>query len=475
MRLSTRLLSAFLLLLASLAIPATAEVTIELLPPDEPARVTATAPAPKEGEGTVLVLPYFRTTLGDPSAETTLYAVRNNSANPLSVRLTYVVPSSGAPPKVEEVLIAPHGVRSVNLQFVQNLPNNAGLSIGYLVAEALGNSLPAGVISGDYFRVDPLGDAANGGAMLPMEQTACRSWSHRFFSGGDFDGGSRISFLALDRPGQGPTVAGNVYNESGALVGVVSVSSTTDVFEVSDADLSLPANFGSIDWIFQGNSHGAVTTTFTANNRFSVGVDAACIDGVGSGPAPEPNAVVFELPGNFLTCNRCGNWQFDMPIPGGRRNFSKVIVDFDVFVAGWDPNRPNGFHCIFWLNNGPQWPDMMGYLNSRGTQNRVAFQTNGPLGNPIGVERYRSPGVEIGQNYHVHYEYDTVAKVVTYQIRHPNGDLRVGDTINLPNNVAPLSSNYAFIQFGSQPGGPAESLTERWRWSNFRAQFIPVE
>ncbi|NJL28468.1 MAG: hypothetical protein HC897_11560 [Thermoanaerobaculia bacterium] len=45
--------------------------------------------------------------------------------------------------------------------------------------------------------------------------------------------------------------------------------------------------------------------------------------------------------------------------------------------------------------------------------------------------------------------------------------------IALPNNVGPLSTSYTFIQFGSQPGGPVESLTERWRWSNLRVQFIP--
>ncbi|NJL28469.1 MAG: hypothetical protein HC897_11565, partial [Thermoanaerobaculia bacterium] len=229
-------------------------------------------------------------------------------------------------------------------------------------------------------------DAATGDALVAGELTSCKRWSHRFFNGGGFNGGSRIAFLALDRPSEGPTVSGNVYDEAGNLVSVINLTSVRNAFEVTDADLNLPTNFGSIDWVFQGQAHGVVTNTFTANDRFSVGVDAACVDGVdsGSNPDPEPNATVFELPGNFLTCNRCGNWQYDMPIPGGRKNFSKVVVDFDVFIAGWDNNRPNGFHCIFWLNNGPNWPDMMGYLNSRGTQNRVVFQTNGPLGNPIG-------------------------------------------------------------------------------------------
>lgn len=435
---------------------------------------TTPAVATKAGENNTLVLPYFRATLTDPNGEATLYAVRNNGASPVTVRFSYYGASGGSAALVEEEVLAAHAVRSVNLQLVSGLPSNgSGVSTGYLIVEALDDSLAAGTLSGDYFRVSPSNDSANGNPLLPGAATDCKRWSHRFFNGGGFNGGSKIAFLVLDRPSAGPVVIGNVYNEAGDLITMVPLESNRNAFEVSDADLQLPVSFGSIDWFFQGGAHGTVTTTFTANDRFSAGVDAACVDGVGTGPAPEPNATVFELPGTFLTCNRCGNWQYDMPIPGGRRNFSKVIVDFDVFIAGWDPNRVNGFHCIFWLNNGTQWQDMMGYLNSRGTQNRVVFQTNGPLGNPIGVERYRSPGIEVGQTYHVHYEYDTINKTVSYQILTTSGELRVGDVIALPANVGPLSTSYTFIQFGSQPGGAVESLTERWRWSNFRAQFVP--
>lgn len=463
---------ALLLLLPSFAILATPESTDGFDVPDELGQ--ATAPAPKQSESNTLLLPYFRTVLGDPNAETTLFAVRNNGGSPLTVRFTYVVPDSGVPPKIEEEIIPAHGVRSVNTRLVSALPNNTGISIGYLRVEALGESLPAGVISGDYFRVTPSADAANGGAMLPIEAAACKSWSHRFFSGGDFNGGSRIAFLAFNRPAQGPTVVGNVYNEAGDLIHTVPLTLASEVLEVSDIDLDLPASFGSIDWVFQGDAQGVVTTTFTASERFSVGVDAACVDGVGGGPDPEPNAVVFELPGNFFTCNRCENFQHNMPIPGGRRDFSKVIVDFDVFVAGFDTNRPSGFHCLFWLNNGTQWPDMMGYLNWRGTRNLTVFQSNGPFGFPPGMERVKSPGVLGGETYHVHYEYDTIEKVVFYEIRRPNGELRVADSFALPNNVRPLSTSFTFIQFGTQ-AGEVESRTERWRWSNFRAQLIPAE
>lgn len=461
-----------LFVMTVLAVPVAAEVVIEVHDPIAPARVTATAPTRQLADGPAVVLPFYRALVDNPSGETTLYAVRNNSSQPVNVRFSYYAAHNGALVLEEDRNIAAHAVRTVNVRSGANLPANGnGIAEGFMVAEALGGSLPNAVLSGDYFRVDPMGAAANGGALLTAEETACKRWSHRFFSGGGFDGGTQIAFLALDRPAQGPLIAGNVYDEAGEMVSVISVSSDQAAFEISDLDLDLPVSFGSIDWVFQGDSHGAVTTTFSAENLFSVGAEATCVEGAESEPPPD-GAEVFELPGTFLTCRRCGNWQYDMPF-ASQRQFSKVIVDFDVFISAWDPNKPNGFHCLFWLNNGTQWQNMMGYMNSRGTQNRMVFQSNGPLGNPIGVERYASPGLSTGQSYHVHYEYDTVSKAVWYEVRTSSGVFLVGDLFPLPENVGPLSTNYTFIQFGSQPGGPAESLTEGWSWSNFRAQFIP--
>ncbi|RMH21686.1 MAG: hypothetical protein D6696_05220 [Acidobacteria bacterium] len=459
------------LLLVACALPPSleAEVAVRLEPAARPATPAAGGGKTELAGDGALVLPYFAVDAGDPQGETTLFAVRNNGSSPVTVRFTYFAAGGGDAAVVEERQIAPHAVRTVNLRAVEGLPvDDRGLAEGFVVAQALGAAAGAGVLSGDFFRLDPAQAAANGGSLRPALDTSCRRWSHRFLSGGPFTGSTRIAFLALDRPATGPAVAGNVYNEAGDLVAVVSVTADQDAFEISDADLELPVKFGSIDWVFQGQGHGAVSATFSASGLFSVGAEAACTEDAET----IPGAVLFELPGTFLTCDGCANWQFDMPFDQ-RREFSKVTVDFDLFVAGWDPARPNGFHAIFWLNNGSRWQDMMGYLNSRGTQNRTVFQSNGPLGNPIGVEIVTYPGVEVGQSYHVHYEYDTIDKVVWYEIRTPSGELRVGDAIPLPAGVGKLSTSYTFIQFGSQPGGPVESLTEGWRWSNLRALFIP--
>lgn len=466
------LLSAALLAVA-LAASATAEVWVEVLPATAPVAADRAA-TPKVAASPSVVLPYFRTAVNDSQGETTFFAVRNNHTSAVQVRVTYFGPS-GTPARTSDVQIAANGVFTRDLRAVEGLPATDGIATGAVVIEALGDGLPTGTLSGDYFRVNPDGAAANGGALLPLSDTDCNRWTHRILDGGPFEGGTRLSFLALDAPTEGATLSGNVFNEAGQLVSVVAVTSDEIAFELTGEELMLPTDFGSIDWVFSGDGHGTVAVTYSALGQYSVGAEAACVDVVeeepDTEPEPDPGTVVFELPGTFLDCRGCGNWQYDMPL-GETRFFRRVILDFDLYVDQWDPSLPNGFHCIFWLNNGTRWQDMMGYLNSRGTQNRTVFQSNGPLGNPIGVERYASPGVLQGGNYKVHYEYDTIEKIVWYRITDSDGNTRVADVIQLPSNVGPLRTNYTFIQFGSQPNGVVESLTERWRWSNFKAQFI---
>ena len=460
------LLPLFLILAA--AVPSWAEVVITSVPLTPPAPYTVPPPAKMAVDDGAVVLPYFEVDRNDPSGETTMFAVRNNSSTPVGVRISYYDARNDAQPvATEDRGIGAHAVRTVNLRFVDGLETDAsGISRGYVVVEPLGGQ--EAHLTGDYFRVDATGSEANGGSLVTGETTACRRWSHRFLSGGGFDGGTRIAFLALDPAPQGPTVVGNVFDEAGNQIHTVALTSDEAAFEVADTDLELPIPFGSIEWVFQGEGHGTVSNTFTANGLLSVGLEAWCVDDV----AAPPGSTVFELPGNYLTCQGCGNWQYDMAF-GGTRSFSKVVIDFDVFVAGWDPSRPTGWHMLFWLNNGPRWQDMMGYLNSRGTTGRTVFQVNGPLGNPIGVEQYASPTVQVGQRYHVHYEYDTTERVVWYEIRDAAGAVRVSDAIALPANVGPVRTNFAFIQFGSQPGGAVESLTNGWRWFDFRAVWIP--
>ena len=187
--------------------------------------------------------------------------------------------------------------------------------------------------------------------------------------------------------------------------------------------------------------------------------------GGGEDPPVDPTAVVFSLPGNFLTCSGCGNWQYDMPF-GSTRRFRKIVLDFDVWAKQWDSGRPNGFHCVFWLNNGSAWSNMMGYLNSKGTQGRMTFQVNWG----VGREASQNPGMQLGTWYHVHYEYDMIEGAVWYEIRN-GASVRVSGSYDT--GADEVSTSKMFVQFGSQIAEGPESRTPGWKWSDLTAQFIP--
>lgn len=180
-------------------------------------------------------------------------------------------------------------------------------------------------------------------------------------------------------------------------------------------------------------------------------------------------STIFQLPGQFLECTKYNtNWQYNMNFPAVL-TFKKVIVDFDMYVKNWDPAKPGGTHCIFWLNQGRSWSNMMGYLNSLGQKNFTRLKVNyGGVDTPVN----NSPGVKQLSNYHVNFLYDGPNKKASYKILNSSGSLLVSGT--RPRTTGSFSTSYHRIQFGTQvaPEGP-EAKTYGWKFSNFRAEYIP--
>lgn len=180
-------------------------------------------------------------------------------------------------------------------------------------------------------------------------------------------------------------------------------------------------------------------------------------------------STIFQLPGQYLECTKYNhNWQYNMYFPGGKV-FKKVILDFDVNVGAWDKNKPNGAHCLFWLNKGKPWRDMFGYLNAMGTRNMTKFRVNYGGTDLAGNN---SPGVKPGNAYKVHYEYDCINKKAWYKIANAAG--ATVTTRSFARQGSSFSTSWHRIQFGTQiaPEGP-EAKTYGWKFSNFRAEYVP--
>jgi hypothetical protein len=186
-------------------------------------------------------------------------------------------------------------------------------------------------------------------------------------------------------------------------------------------------------------------------------------------PRPLPtNSTIFTLPGTYLNCTKFNhNWRYNMRF-GEAKTFRKAIMDFDVYVASWDKQKPSGTHCLFWLNMGSSWSNMFGYLNSTGTKGGTRFGVNYGGGD---FRDGKSGGVRIGRNYHVSYAYDGPEKEVWFKVT-SNGSTTVQGSYNRTSSQ--FNSSTFFIEFGSQtaPEGP-EAKTYGWKFSNFRGEFVP--
>ena len=200
----------------------------------------------------------------------------------------------------------------------------------------------------------------------------------------------------------------------------------------------------------------------------------------GPGPDPDPDpdpepgdAVVFQRNGTFVTypTSRWSvhNYRINMPF-GGSRDFKKVVVDFDFHVGGWDPQHTNGFHCIFWLENGHLWSNMFGYVNSRGTKGTTVFQVNATGGGH--VETSQSKTVQQNSDYHMHYEYNKVTKEVFYRITGPGGATVVSKSYPLHGGNTFSTSSF-FVEFGAQRAEGPEAYTPRWSFSNMKTVYYP--
>ncbi|MCL4837701.1 MAG: hypothetical protein KJ058_07045 [Thermoanaerobaculia bacterium] len=189
---------------------------------------------------------------------------------------------------------------------------------------------------------------------------------------------------------------------------------------------------------------------------------------------------VFQLPGEFLVGSWSNmNWQYDMYF-GGQHSFKKIVIDLDVVRGRWagrvndDPtNYGRDYYCVFWLNNGRSWDNMLGYLNFLypGTQLESQVNWGGYWSPPrYGLKLVTSCPTNEGQQYHIQWVLDAENDYQYFKMT--SGGQTICETAG-GGNFPTVVTSYAPIQFGSQysPVGP-EGATIGWRFSNFKAQFL---
>jgi hypothetical protein len=190
--------------------------------------------------------------------------------------------------------------------------------------------------------------------------------------------------------------------------------------------------------------------------------------GGGGGGGGEPGATVFELPGTYLACNSNNTgWSYTMNL-GHTKSFTKVIVDFDVYISGWDPHKQDGWHQLLWLQEDAQhWDQMYGYLNATGpTQYKIILETQ--IG---GADRQVKNENLTGKTVHVNYTYDTGSRTNSYRISQ-NGNTLINGGYGIP--LHSIQTDGMFLAQGTwyADSGP-EATTFGWKFSNLRVQYVP--
>ncbi len=136
---------------------------------------------------------------------------------------------------------------------------------------------------GDYFRITPLEDFATGGTLIRTgtdtgKPDLCRHWATRFLVGGGFSGGSQFAFYSAGHREELSEVAtGKVYDQEGNFLRTVSITGGQSM-EVDAEHLDLGATAGTIEWTFTEGGVGRISTTYSANGRYSVSLQGECLD-----------------------------------------------------------------------------------------------------------------------------------------------------------------------------------------------------
>lgn len=225
-----------------------------------------------------LVLPHFDLGPNLGRDSTTLFSVRN-SQGPSDLRYDYFDEFGNL--VVSEVQqLAGQAIRSVNLRDIDGLPSSGWVGITVLDTGSSDISRFQ-IIHGDWFSVDTANDFAGGDRLLATLDpeagaSLCKTWEVRLLQGGAFDGGTQFTFFV---PGNQPNglavVRGKVYDESGNLTQQLVLRDNRRSFRFDASELGIAGTSGSVEWQFSVEP-GYVHASFSAEGRFSVGLQASC-------------------------------------------------------------------------------------------------------------------------------------------------------------------------------------------------------
>ncbi|HSL84643.1 MAG TPA: DUF642 domain-containing protein, partial [Thermoanaerobaculia bacterium] len=228
-----------------------------------------------------LVLPSYLVDLDDPNGTTTLFALRNLTAGPVTVDVEYVA-ADGSTQRLDTLTLEGFQTVTVNLRDVAGLAADPdGFGRGFVRFLAAGGPDGRPVLAGDFFQVDVGSNFATGNELLRGSRV-CRHASVRFLDFG-FGGGTRLAVYlrhprGADEGSDPPSFTVQVLDEQGNPEGPPEPFWTADhAIEITASDLT-ENPFGTLAFDFTNSLGGAAYAEYSAEGRFSVGVASQCGD-----------------------------------------------------------------------------------------------------------------------------------------------------------------------------------------------------
>lgn len=193
-------------------------------------------------------------------------------------------------------------------------------------------------------------------------------------------------------------------------------------------------------------------------------------------PAVEcPRGAFFEKAGPFHRPSPGKETRrFVLSTPAGQL-YTRLVVDVEFVPGDWS-QRPDGNHSIFWLNRTERWAgNVFGYVNVFGPDKNIAkISTNAGL--PRGqIRAYNESAVfERGVRYHVHYEYDTVTRVMEAVFTADPGGPDEHEVARVTGATTAREIRTEepgfFLYFGHSPSPGPEEPTYDWLYLNLCVQ-----
>lgn len=220
----------------------------------------------------LLAVPFYEVDTVNPGGNTTLYAVRNTSDSPVDLIIRYYSTRTVLLRR-NEVVLDPRSTLTVNVRDV------AGLGVpgerftrGWIQIE---NAHPGpSVLVGDFFSVDVEGDFASGERLMAMDDL-CRKQEIRFLS---FGSGTELWLFLRTPRGGGPfSVAVTPVTEDGLALTVTYLYSSETVVKI-EASRFTSEDSGTLIFDFSNSNGGYVFAKYSADGKFSVGLNPACVE-----------------------------------------------------------------------------------------------------------------------------------------------------------------------------------------------------